>query len=357
MDPLLQPVEQLLLPSPRFTKRHIVLGIIALCIAACLAAAVVWFVHELSPAGTSSAAPAVFEINQGQGFREIATDLQSAGLIRSSKAFDILALFGGRALTLKSGLYRLSPSMTSPAILKVISGGSAGEVMVTIPEGSNIFEIDTILSKALVIPSGSLVRLQLIDVAGGGSGFEGKLFPDTYEFYTNADVKDVMGELIDNFNAKAEPLLAAAGKDAGHDLILASILEKEVPTQADQEIVAGIVLKRIAAGMPLDIDATVCYAKLLAATGASAGTATLTTGCPSLTALDFKIKSPYNSYLYGGLPPGPIGNPGTSAIMAALHPQSSPYWYYLSDPKTGKTVFAKTLDEQTQNRVKYLESD
>jgi UPF0755 protein len=248
--------------------------------------------------------------------------------------------------------------------------------MVTIPEGSNIFEIDAILSKALVIHSGDLVRLQESDVAVGGNGknstssnLEGKLFPDTYEFYTNADVKDVAGELLDNFAAKAQPLLTAgAGKNATNTIILASILEKEVPSQADQEIVAGIILKRIAAKMPLDIDATVCYAKLLAenapitsaAVSANVNAAPATgiaTGCPSLTALDFKVKSPYNSYLYGGLPPGPIGNPGLSAITAALHPQSSPYWYYLSDPKTGKTVFAKTLDEQTQNRVKYLESE
>jgi UPF0755 protein len=328
--------------------------IAALCVVVCIAGAAIWFVHELSPAGAQGVAPEVFEINQGEGFREIAGNLQSVGLIRSSSAFDVLALFGGHALILKSGLYRLSPSMTSPAILKVISGGSAGQVTVTIPEGSNIFEVDTILSKALVIPSGALVRLQASDVAGGGSGLEGKLFPDTYEFYTNADVKDVMGELIDNFNAKAEPFLAAAGKDAGRDLIIASILEKEVPDQTDQEIVAGIIAKRITANMPLDIDATVCYAKLLAENASATGT--LATNCSSLTALDFKVKSPYNSYLYGGLPPGPIGNPGLSAITAALHPQSSPYFYYLSDPGTGKTVFARTLDEQTQNRVKYLES-
>ena len=123
-----------------------------------------------------------------------------------------------------------------------------------------------------------------------------------------------------------------------------------MPDQNDQEIVAGIILKRLAEGIPLDIDATVCYAKLL-------GRPTSTAQACSLSPLDFKIESPYNTYLYKGLPPGPIGNPGTSAITAALHPQSSPYLYYLSDPATGKTIFAKTLDEQNQNRVKYLESN
>jgi len=385
MDPILESQDEIvpvILSVSSTAKIRIITGSVALFIVIGITVAAIWFVHELSPAGVSSAPQMVFEITQGEGFREVASSLQNEHLIRSATAFDIFALFGGHALTLKPGLYRLSASMTTNEILNIISGGNAATAMVTIPEGSNIFEIDAILSKALVIHSGDLVRLQASDVATGGNGsgngknstssnLEGKLFPDTYEFYTNADVKDVVGEMLDNFNAKAQPLLAigattAAGKNATNTIILASILEKEVPDQTDQEIVAGIILKRIAAKMPLDIDATVCYAKLLAengvvngaTSGAVVGTGNggaMVTGCPSLTALDFKVKSPYNSYLYGGLPPGPIGNPGLSAITAALHPQSSPYWYYLSDPKTGKTVFAKTLDEQTQNRVKYLE--
>jgi UPF0755 protein len=176
---------------------------------------------------------------------------------------------------------------------------------------------------------------------------EGHLFPDTYQFYTNDTVTDVVREMTSDFNAKAGPLLAAAPTST---LIIASIVQKEVPDQQDQELVAGIVLKRLADGMPLDIDATVCYAKLLQSPSSTAQTC-------SLSVLDFKIDSPYNTYLNKGLPPGPIGNPGTSAITAALHPQGSPYLYYLSDPATGKTIFAKTLDEQNQNRVKYLESN
>jgi UPF0755 protein len=371
MDLSSQPIEQETMVSSWFTKTRIAIGVILLFLVICIAAAMIWFVHELSPAGVQSAPQTVFEITQGEGFREVAGNLQNDHFIRSSSAFDIFALFGGHALTLRPGLYHLNASMTTNEILNIISGGNAATALVTIPEGSNIFEVDVILSKALVIHSGDLVRLQASDVAAGGNGssLEGKLFPDTYEFYTNADVKDVVGELLDNFAAKAQTLLiAGAGKNATNTIILASILEKEVPSQADQKIVAGIILKRVAARMPINIDATVCYAKLLAENGVVNGTTSeavsgtgiggsIITGCPSLTALDFKVKSPYNSYLYGGLPPGPIGNPGLSSITAALHPQSSPYWYYLSDPKTGKTVFAKTLDEQTQNRVKYLESE
>ena len=315
------------------------------------------FFHELAPANAADTATVVFEVQQGESFRAIADNLSVARLIRSSKAFDLFALLGGRALALKPGLYRLDPAMSTSQILNVLSAGNANEVTVTIPEGSNIYEIDAILSAALVIRPGELVNFH------GDGALEGKLFPDTYEFYTDSNASSVVQEFIADFNNKALPLLDAQPKNIEQNLILASILEKEVPT-SDQQIVAGILIKRLAAGIPLDVDATVCYAKLLVSQSSSNQSPSSQVSqspsngvCQQLTAIDFKIDSPYNSYLYRGLPPGPIGNPGVSAITAALHPVSSPYWYYLSDPKTGKTIFAKTLDEQNQNRVKYLESN
>ena len=308
------------------------------------------FFFSLDPVSASAkGVQVVFPVNTGDGFREVAQHLYAAHLIRSPFAFDLFSLMDGHAFELRPGRYKLNASMDVSQIIATLSGDGAGKVTVTIPEGSNIFDIDRILSAALVIQPG-----KLIDVTST-QNLEGHLFPDTYQFYTDDNTGDVIREMTDDFNTKAAPLFAAVPADAdpadtGRTLIIASIVEKEVPNQQDQELVAGIILKRLADGMPLDIDATVCYAKFLA-NPASAAQA-----C-SLSALDFKIDSPYNTYLNKGLPPGPIGNPGTSAITAALHPQSSPYLYYLSDPATGKTIFAKTLDEQNQNRVKYLESN
>jgi UPF0755 protein len=325
---------------PPSIKSSIVVTVIV--VLACLVAGL--FFYELKPVNANDSALTVFEIKQGDGFRAVADHLYGDGLVRSPKAFDLFALATGRALALKPGLYRLDAAMSTSQILDVLSGGGAGKATVTIPEGSNIYAIDAILSAALIIHPGDLIAFHQ------DGQLEGKLFPDTYQFYTNADVSDVVQEFIDDFNIKALPLLNADPKNSQRDLILASILEKEVPDPGDQQVVAGILLKRLAAGMPLDVDATVCYAKLLE-------NPSPTSSCSSLSALDFKIDSPYNTYLYRGLPPGPIGNPGVSAITAAIDPVSSPYWYYLSDPKTGKTIFAKTLDEQDQNRVKYLESN
>jgi UPF0755 protein len=301
------------------------------------------FLFGLEAVNANDTATTIFQISPGEGSRQIAASLEDDHIIRSAISFDIFSLLDGKSFKLKPGLYRLDPGMDVPTVVSAISGSGAGEAMVTIPEGSNIYDIDRILSAALVIHSGAL-----IDFTSDGN-LEGKLFPDTYQFYTNANVQDVVQELMDTFNEKAQPLFTADPGNEEKDLIIASILEKEVPDLPDQEIVAGIILKRLATGIPLDIDATVCYAKFQE-------NPTSTAGC-SLTPLDFKIDSPYNTYLYKGLPPGPIGNPGISAITAALDPQSSSYLYYLSDPKTGKTIFAKTLDEQNENKVKYLESN
>ena len=300
-----------------------------------------FFVERLEPASAAAnAPPVVFQIKSGDGFRTIIHDLAAAGLIQSSFAAETFALLDGRAFAFQPGSYRLSPAMSAPEIMDAISGTSQKTVTVTIPEGANLYQIDAILSNALVIAPDDLINFH------ADGNVEGRLFPDTYQFYTASDVADVVKKMTDNFSAKTAGILPADPTAAEQDLILASIIEKEVPDFNDQQVVAGILLKRAAAGVPLDVDATVCYAMQVASSSADV----------DCGALDTKIASAYNTYLYKGFPPGPIGNPGISAIKAAVQPVRSPYWYYLSDPKTGETVFAKTLDEQHQNTIKYLDN-
>ena len=120
---------------------------------------------------------------------------------------------------------------------------------------------------------------------------------------------------------------------------MASIIEKEVRTSEDKKLVSGILWKRWGIGMPLQADATVVYAS-----GKKNGYVTFE---------DLKIQSPYNTYLHIGLPVGPISNPGLESIVAAIYPQSSDFWYYLSKP-SGETVFSKTLAEHNNAKIKYL---
>lgn len=323
---------------PFFTKRFIIGAAVLLLIAGVLGS----FAYGLQPTSADAAAtPVLFEVTQGEGFHEIINRLRDARLIRSSIAAEVFSLLTGSALSLQPGLYRLNAAMSAPEILGELTSGSGKEVVVTIPEGSNLYQIDARLSDALVTPRGGLVNFH------DKGNLEGKLFPDTYRFFVGSDVKEVVQKLLDNFNAKAAPLLVGDKANAERNLTLASIVEKEVPNAHDQKIVAGILLKRLAAHVPLQADATVCYAMQQKAPLSP----------PDCATLDLNIDSPYNTYLYKGLPPGPIGNPGISAIQAAISSESSPYWYYLSDPKTGKTIFSKTLDEQHQNTVKYLEGD
>lgn len=335
---------------PSFFTRKLLIGCGTLVFMVMLFAV---FAHGLQPVSADvNAAPIVFEVKQGDGFRKIVRGLYETGIIRSPLAVEALSLLNGSAFTMRPGLYRLSPAMSVPEILGELKGENTKGVSVTIPEGSNLYQIDAILSDALVLRRGELISFR----AGGdlGGNLEGKLFPDTYRFFTGSTVKVVVQKFLNNFNTKAAPLLPKDPTDSKNDLILASIIDKEVPDPDDQKIVAGILWKRLRVGMPLQADATICYAKL---EKGPASTSVSTPGCYPLTPLDYKIDSPYNSYLYKGLPPGPIGNPGVSAIQAAINPKSSPYWFYLSDPKTGKTIFATTLDEQNKNRVKYLKGN
>lgn len=226
------------------------------------------------------------------------------------------------------------------------------ELTVTIPEGSTIYDIDRILSRAGILQPGEFVA------AVGTAPLEGMLFPDTYDFYASSTPSSVIQKFLADFNVKAAPLFAADPEDATNtvnrerDLIIASLVQKEVASSTDEAIVAGIIQKRLAADMYLNIDAAICYAKQIAAYAESP---TSTAQCYPITEADLKADSPYNTYLHRGLPPTPIGNPGAQAIRAALQPQSSTYWYYLSDPKTGDTIYAQTLAQQEVNQAKYLE--
>ena len=128
-------------------------------------------------------------------------------------------------------------------------------------------------------------------------------------------------------------------------IIMASLIEREVVSEEDRRLVSGILWKRLDAGIPLQIDATLVYIKNQESGVRNQGN--------TISAKDKKTDSPYNTYLYRGLPAGPISNPGLSAIKAAISPKESPYFYYLSTPD-GRTIFSQTLEEHNLAKAKYL---
>lgn len=292
-----------------------------------------------------------FEVVRGEGLREISARLSQQSLIKSITVFKLYALFTGNARKLKPGVYEFTSAMSAPEIISALTRGGANEVTVTIPEGTALKDIDATLSGLGVLPRGSLLAFPIETVRGRyafleeTSALEGFFFPDTYRFERGTDPLSVVQSGLDTFERKAWPVLKEIPR--WYDtLILASFLEKEITSFTDRQIVAGIVLKRLDRGMPLQVDATLVYAKCDGKL----------TDCTALmvTKEDTRMVSPYNTYNRSGFTPTPINNPGVATLTAASTPAHNPYLYYLSARETKETLFSKTLEEHNRKRAKYL---
>lgn len=268
----------------------------------------------------------MFLVKKGEGAEEISINLKEQGLIRYSSFFRIYALIDGKAEELKAGEYELSPSMNVLEIVNKLASGDRIRKIITIIEGWTVKDIANYLG-----------------VEGLDSDLEGYLFPDTYEISPEDGIEEIIDKMLANFDKKL-PLelmeeIASQEKTIHEMVIMASLIEKEVRTFEDRKIVSGILWKRMKVGMPLQVDATITYI----------------TGRKSTEILkeELEIDSPYNTYKYKGLPSGPICNPGMDSILAAIYPEDSGYWFYLSTPE-GETIFSKTLKEHSEARAKYL---
>jgi len=217
----------------------------------------------------------------------------------------------------------------------VVSDFVFSSVRVTYPEGTTIREM---ADKT----EATFPRIRDADFIRIASSSEGYLFPDTYFFPALVTATSVVATMRANFDTKTAPLrneIAASGHSLSDVIIMASLLEKEVRTSENRRIVAGILWKRLALGMPLQVDAVFGYIN-----GRD-------TYAPSLS--DLKIESPYNLYLHKGLPPGPINNPGLDALDAAANPTKTTYLYYLTG-NDNLMHYATTYAAHQANRKKYL---
>lgn len=294
------------------------------------------------------ASTGVVEIKKGMGFNEVTEELKKKNFIQSEIIFKIYSLISGQARQFKVGRYILPANISIPRLVGVLTDGPS-EVSITIVPGMTVREIDERLSALAIIEPNSLINFNIHSLRGDyfwierTSSLEGFLLPDTYNFLPGSESDLVVRKILDNFEAKALPLFEK-NVNLLETIQLASLLEKEIPDYEEARLAAGILIKRLIVGIPLQVDAALIYSKCSGKFF----------DCPALQKADYKTDSPYNTYLYAGLPPTPISNPGLKAIKAALSPKNSDYWYYLSDPQTKKTIFSKTLDEHNKNRTKYL---
>lgn len=287
-----------------------------------------------------------FVIQKGTTATQVGRNLKEAGLVQNAFVFKFYVQLTGMSGKIQSGEYRLSPSYSLSQIVAQFLKGPV-EIWVTIPEGLRREEVAVRFSKTLEKDS-----IFVEDFLSLSRQNEGKLFPDTYLFPKDASASSVVNKMVNTFDSKTKEL--SQGNDLGFNelLTLASLLERETITDAERPVVAGIILKRLEAGWPLQIDAAVQFA-VAGTRFRNQDPLGVENWWPILTREDLEINSPYNTYKFGGLPPGPIASPGLASLKAAWNPEESEYWYYIHD-NDGKIHYGRTLDEHNANIAKYL---
>lgn len=302
----------------------------------------------LSPVSKSKdAKPVILVIKQGEPFQDVAQSLQNQGLIKNVFAFRLLVAQMGISKSMQAGDFKLTPSMTSKEIAQELTHGAI-DVWVTLPEGLRIEEQAEIIAAKLQFGQDSnyhFDKKEFVKIAS-----EGYMFPDTYLIPKDTTTQEVTSKLKQTFVEKVSTDILNKGADNNltpkEVIILASIIERESKGDREKATIAGILLNRIKIGMALQVDSTVQYAKGYSSAGS--------TWWPQVSTDDYhSVKSPYNTYLAPGLPPGPIANPGLESIKAAAFPQETPYLYYLHDSK-GVIHYAKTAQEHNQNIQNFL---
>lgn len=263
------------------------------------------------PIDTHSSKEITFSIKRGEGSREIGYNLQIGrpGLTRSAPFFRLYVLSIGASHKLRAGDYLLSPNMSMFSMVQKFTKGDVIQEKLTIVEGWDIKDIENYFAQ----------KGRAIDIS---PDLEGYLFPDTYYITgNNASNEEIIALMRANFEKKFDQDLrdetAKQNKTIHEVITMASLLERELQKFEDKKIAADILWKRLGIGMALQVDAEP------------------------------------NTYKERGLPPRPIANPGLESIQAALYPQDSPYWYYLSTPN-GNTIFSKTLEAHNLAKAKYL---
>lgn len=294
------------------------------------------------------------QIAPGSTSRQIAAQLEAAGIVRSRYAFDLVRLWKRGAL--KAGEYRFDQPASVPEVYARIARGDVFTLAVTIPEGSTRFDIAARMVQAGFLSfnqeqflAATIAETPLIaDLDPQARSLEGYLFPDTYRFQRHVTPSQVIAAMVRRFRSAATQAGLATTSQAGrtvHDTVtLASLVERETAVAGERPLVASVLTNRLGKNMPLMTDPAVIYG--LQIEGKWRGT---------IYQSDLTRDTPYNTYRHAGLPPGPIANPGLASLRAAVSPAASDYLYFVAagaDPQ-GKSRFAATLDEHNKNVASY----
>lgn len=269
-----------------------------------------------------------FVVPNGAGVKQVADKLATEGIVRNAFLFSLFAQRNGLAQSLHPGTFLLAPSMNATQIIKALSTNSL-DVWITIPEGKRAEEIAEMLEKQVKTYDSSW-KAALVEQ-------EGYLFPDTYSFPREATIETVLSIFKTNFDKQYADIHNTTKYSQKDIVIIASLIEREANKDTDRPLVSSVIHNRLNINMALQVDATVQYIF-----GKSPH------WWQPVSVANLRYDSPYNTYKYPGLPPGPICNPGKKALEAAANPAKSNYFYYITD-KNGVTRFAETLDDHNDN--------
>ena len=296
---------------------------------------------RISP-GASDGQPTVVYIRPKTSVQEIAQILREAGVIHSPWAFLAMAYLQGSLTRLQAGEYEFAPGMSVLEVLRRLETGRVLTHQITIPEGFTALDIAQLLGGERLADVGRFMELVKDAKFAGSLGLpvpslEGYLFPDTYRFSRGMSEDDILRIMVSRFRevlpADLETQAERQNLDTHGVITLASIIEKEAKLDRERPLVSAVFYNRLRRNMPLQSDPTAIY-------GAEDSRR-------RVTVLDLQRKTPYNTYLKAGLPPGPIASPGLASILAALNPARVDFLYFVAK-NDGSHFFSRTLDEHVQ---------
>lgn len=334
------------------TRDYFVAGIFAFIILPYL-----FFCFQIYGKVNSSQDIQYFQIKSGQTVKEISANLSEQNLIKSDWWFRSYVWLKKKESGFLAGDYYLAKNLNAKYVLDVLtSDAETREKKIRIMEGwtnkqvaeylesEELFTAEEFLTAVQQNVSRFKTEFDFLESKPDNVDLEGYLFPDTYRIYPDADIDSVIGKMLFNFGQKIDANMRDAirknGRTIHETITMASIVEKEGLTYSDRRMVADVFWRRVDYGRALQSCATINYI-----TGKKQAAASLA---------DLEIDSPYNTYKYPGLTPGPIGNSGLMSIQATVWSLKNSYWYFLND-KESNLYFSKTFEEHQVKKEKYVD--
>lgn len=313
---------------------------LAVIVTALLLSAAHLYITFYTPASRDSGIK-IINIQKGASFRVIASDLEAAGVVKDADSLILAARILGAYTRVKAGEYEFTTDMTAMEVLEYLLKGKVKKHLVTIPEGYNIREIAAVLKDAGLVEEAVFVaRAADAGVAASfgleGRTLEGYLFPDTYEFTKGMSADEMIKRMTDKFKAVYSELendVKKSGMSMKKAVTLASIIEKETGAETERDLISSVFHNRLRKGIRLQSDPTVIYS--------------ISGFDGNITKRHLSARTPYNTYVINGLPPGPIANPGKESLRAALNPARTEYLYFVSK-NDGTHFFSRSLKEHNK---------